>query len=111
MDSATKRGASDRRAKIRARAAAGGRVVRPESEIQDELAVKEDVVSTASGLDDGGAVDEGGEVVGAALKPPSIDNEGHDVEDSLTEVVPSESVTCENPIVSMICICDVTEEG
>ncbi len=111
MDSAAQRRASRRRAKIRARAATGGRVVRPESEIPDEPAVKEDVVSTARGLDDRRAVDEGGEVVGTALKPPSIDNEGHDVEDSLTEVVPSESVTCENPIVSMICICYVTEEG
>ncbi len=111
MDSATKSSPSDRKAKIRARMEKGRRVVRPESEIPDEPAVKEDVVSADRGLDDEGAVDEEGDVVGAALKPPSIDSEGRGVEGSLTEVVPSESVTSEKTIVSMICIYDVTEEG
>ncbi len=107
MDPAAKNGASNRRARIRARAAAGGRIVRHESEISDEPAVTADAVSTARGLDDGGgAGDEGGEVVGV-LEPPSIDNEEHDVvEDSLRKAVPSESVASENPPVSMMPTCD-----
>ncbi len=108
MDSAAKSGTlNNRRARIRARAAAGGRTIRHESEIPDEQAVTADVVSTARGLDDGGgAGDEGGEVVGA-LEPNSIDNEEHDVvEDSLRNTVPSESVASENPSVSMMSTSD-----
>ncbi len=106
MDSATKRGASDRRAKIRARAAAGGRVIRHESEIPDELAVTAaDVVSAPRDLDEGDGVGdvEGEEVVGN-LGSSSIGNEEHDVvNDSSSKSLPSESaVTSEYPIVSMI---------